>query len=75
MHLVEIIIFSLYHVIVTPTKLVNNLIKDCKILIFKVIFQYIYYFLITMSYVEVFQKMCPIFVDSFYNFAKGYEKS
>ena len=38
-NLVEIIIFSLYHVIARPSKISNNLLKDCKILIFKVIFQ------------------------------------
>ena len=36
--LVETIIFSLYHVIVRPTKIIKNLLKDRKLLIFKVIF-------------------------------------
>ena len=31
MHLMEISIFSLNHVIVRPTKIMNNLLKDCKI--------------------------------------------
>ena len=39
MHILEISIFSLNHVIVRPTKIINNLLKDCKILTFKVIFQ------------------------------------
>ena len=34
MHLVEISTFSLNHVIVTPTKIMNNLIEDDKILTF-----------------------------------------
>ena len=38
MHLVEIIIFSLYHDILRPTKIINEHLKDHKILI-KVIFQ------------------------------------
>ena len=38
-YIVKISIFSLYHVIFTPTKLINNLSKDPKILILKVIFQ------------------------------------
>ena len=37
-HLVEISIFSLNHVIVRPTKIMNNLLKDLKILGLKVIF-------------------------------------
>ena len=40
MDLLEISIFSLNHVIVRPTKIMNNLLKDCKILTFKVIFQH-----------------------------------
>ena len=35
----QIIIFSPYHVIVRPTKIVRDIIKDLRILIFKVIFQ------------------------------------
>ena len=38
MHLMEIIFFSLYQVIVRPTKIIKNLLKDLKILIFIVIF-------------------------------------
>ena len=38
MHLVDIIIFSLHHVIVRPTKIIKDLRKDCKIPIFKVNF-------------------------------------
>ena len=40
MHLLEIGIFLLNHVIVKPTKIMNNLLKDCKILTFNVIFQH-----------------------------------
>ena len=40
MHILEISIFSLNHVIVRPTKIMNNLLKDCKIRTFKVIFQH-----------------------------------
>ena len=40
MHMLEIGIFSLNHVIVRPTKIMNNLLKDCKIRTFKVIFQH-----------------------------------
>ena len=35
MHLLEIDIFSIYHVIIRPTKIMNNLIKNCKIRIFQ----------------------------------------
>ena len=38
MHLSKIIIFSLYHVIIEPTKIIKDLLKDRKIPIFKVIF-------------------------------------
>ena len=31
-HLVEIFIFSLYHVTIRPTKIINNLLRDSKIL-------------------------------------------
>ena len=37
MNIVEIVIFSLYHVIIRPTKIINNLLKDRKILIFNFI--------------------------------------
>ena len=40
MHILEISIFSLNHVIVRPTKIMNNLLKVCKICTFKVIFQH-----------------------------------
>ena len=40
MHTLETSIFSLNHVIVRPTKIMNNLLKDCKIHTFKVIFQH-----------------------------------
>ena len=39
-HLLEISIFSLNDVIVRPTKIMNNLLKDYKILTFKVLFQH-----------------------------------
>ena len=39
MHVLEISIYSLNHVIASPTKIMNNLLKDCKICTFKVIFQ------------------------------------
>ena len=39
MHILEINIFSLNHVIVRPTKIMNNLLKDGKIMTVKVIFQ------------------------------------
>ena len=38
-HLVEISIFSLNHAIIRLTKIINNLVKELKILSFKVIFQ------------------------------------
>jgi hypothetical protein len=38
MHLVEISIFSINHVIVRLTKIMNNLLKHLKIRTFKVIF-------------------------------------
>ena len=38
MHLVETIILSQNHIIVRPTKIIKDLLKDRKILIFKVIF-------------------------------------
>ena len=40
MHLMQIGIFSQYYVIVGPTKIMNNLLKDGKIPTFKVIFQH-----------------------------------
>ena len=40
MHILEISIFSQNHVFVRPTKITNNLLKDCKIHTFKVIFQH-----------------------------------
>ena len=39
MHTLEISIFSQNHVIVRPTRIMNNLLKDCQIRTFKVIFQ------------------------------------
>ena len=38
MHLVETIIFSQNHIIVRPTKIIKDLLKDRKILIFEVLF-------------------------------------
>ena len=38
--LLKISIFSLYDVIVRPTKIMNNLLKHCKVLTFKVLFQH-----------------------------------
>ena len=49
MHLLEISIFSLNNDLVRLTKIMNNLVKDLKILSFKVIFQY-------LKLVESFQK-------------------
>ena len=49
MHLFEIIIFSLNDDLVRLTKIMNNLVKDLKILSFKVIFQ-------GLKLVESFQK-------------------
>ena len=49
MHLLEISIFSLNNDIIRLTKIMNNLVKDLKILIFKVIFQ-------CLKLVESFQK-------------------
>ena len=40
LHKLKISIFSLNHVIVRPTKIMNNLLKVCKICTFKVIFRY-----------------------------------
>ena len=37
-YLVKISSFSLYQVVARPTKIINNLIKHCKILIFKLFF-------------------------------------
>ena len=39
-NILEISIFSINHVIVRPTKIMNNVLKDCKIRTFKVIFQH-----------------------------------
>ena len=39
MHLLKISIFSLNSDIIRLTKIMNNLVKDCKICTFKVIFQ------------------------------------
>ena len=49
MHLLEINIFSLNNDLVSLTKIMNNLVKDLKILSFKVIFQY-------LKLLESFQK-------------------
>ena len=49
MHLLEISIFSLNNDLVRLTKIMNNLVKDLKILSFKVIFQ-------CLKLVESFQK-------------------
>ena len=49
MHLLEIRIFSLKNDLVRLTKIMNNLVKDLKILSFKVIFQ-------CLKLVESFQK-------------------
>ena len=51
MHLLEISIFSLNNGIVRITKIMNNLVKDLKILRFKVIFQ-------CLKLVKSFQKKC-----------------
>ena len=49
MHLLEISIFSLNHDILRLTKIMNNLVKDLKILSFKAIFQ-------CLNLVETFKK-------------------
>ena len=49
MHLLEISIFSLKYDLVRLTKIMNNLVKDIKILSFKVIFK-------CLKLVESFQK-------------------
>ena len=56
MHLVETSIFSLNNVTVRLTKIMNNLLKHLKILIFKILY---------------FLKMCPIFFGSVHNFGKS----
>ena len=48
-HLLEISVFSLNNDLVRLTKIMNNLVKDLKILRFKVIFKY-------LKLVESFQK-------------------
>ena len=53
MHLVEISIFSLNHVIVRLTKIMNNLLEHLKIRTFKVIF-------LCEKLVEYFQKKNPM---------------
>ena len=40
LHILKISIFSLNHVIIRPTKIMNNLLKVCKICTFKVIFRH-----------------------------------
>ena len=42
MYLLEIIIFSLYHVIAGPTKIIKDLLKDHEIQIFRFIFRVIF---------------------------------
>ena len=49
MHLLEISIFSLNNDLVKLTKIMNNLVKDLKILSFKVIFK-------CLKFVESYQK-------------------
>jgi hypothetical protein len=41
LHVLKISIFSINHVIVRPTKIMNNLLKVCKICTFKVIFRHL----------------------------------
>ncbi len=53
MHLLEISIFSLNNDLVRLTKIMNNLVKDLKILSFKVIFQ-------CLKLVESFQKIISV---------------
>ena len=53
MHLLELSIFSLNNDIVRLTKIMNNLVKDLKILSFKVIFQ-------CLKLVESFQKKISV---------------
>ena len=52
-HLLEINIFSLNNDLVRLTKIMNNLVKDLKILSFKVIFQ-------SLKLVESFQKKISV---------------
>ena len=52
-HLWKISIFSLNHIIVRPTKIMNNLGKDLKILSFKVFFQ-------SLKLVQSFQKQLSV---------------
>ena len=40
LHILKISIFSLNHVIVRPNKIMNNLLKVCKVCTFKVIFRH-----------------------------------
>ena len=40
LHILKISIFSLNHIIVRPTKIMNNLLKVCKICTFKIIFRH-----------------------------------
>ena len=53
MHLLEISILSLNNDIVRLTKIMNNLVKDLKLLSFKVIFQ-------CLKLIESFQKKIPL---------------
>ena len=73
MCLLEISTVSLDNVIIRLAKVMNNLGKDLKILIFKVIFRH-------QKLVESFKnnsvnfnflKMCPIFVSSVHDFGKS----
>jgi hypothetical protein len=60
-HISKISIFSLNHVIVRPTKIMNNLLKDRKICTFKVISQHQNF----LMYILCFLKICPIFSTLF----------
>ena len=58
MHLLKISIFSLNKDIIRLTKIMNNLVKDCKIRTFKVIFQ-------CLKLVQPFQLLLMKFFENF----------
>ena len=77
MHLLEISIFSLNNDLVRLTKIMNNLVKDLKILSFKVIFQCLKLVeslqkkILLIFEILYFLKLCPIFVGSVHNFGNS----
>ena len=74
LHQLETSIFSLNNDI-RLTKIIKNLVKDLKILSFKVIFQsrkLVENFLKTLIFKVLYLlKVCPIFVGSIHNFGKS----